>query len=152
MKYLKKFQTNADYQTFKGGSNWVKPNLSAIEEDNGLFYNGIRNDNYIQVNVINPYAPDGAGDNCPRITAICDYPVETDITITGTCVVRDASATQDEVNFSITILQHSDNGTDLIESDDLNISPTYPYTIININKCTCNVQSDSVYKYRLILP
>lgn len=32
MKYLKKFQTNADYQTFKGSSDYVKPNLSAIVE------------------------------------------------------------------------------------------------------------------------
>lgn len=39
MKYLKKFQTNTDYQTFKGGSDWLTPNVSAIEEDNGVFYN-----------------------------------------------------------------------------------------------------------------
>lgn len=32
MKYLKKFQTNADYQTFKGGGDWVTPNVSVIEE------------------------------------------------------------------------------------------------------------------------
>jgi hypothetical protein len=39
MKYLKKFQTNTDYQTFKESSDWVTPNLSAIEENNSLFYN-----------------------------------------------------------------------------------------------------------------
>lgn len=32
MKYLKRFQTNADYQTFKGGGDWVTPNVSTIEE------------------------------------------------------------------------------------------------------------------------
>jgi hypothetical protein len=32
MKYLKRFQNNADYQAFKGGDNWLLPNLSAIED------------------------------------------------------------------------------------------------------------------------
>lgn len=41
MKYLKKFHTNADYQTFKEGDDWVTPNVSTIEEDNGIFYNEI---------------------------------------------------------------------------------------------------------------
>lgn len=34
MKYLKKFQTNADYQTFKGSSDWVTPNVSLVTGDN----------------------------------------------------------------------------------------------------------------------
>lgn len=38
MKYLKKFQTNADYQTFKGGDNWVLPNVSLVTENNKLVY------------------------------------------------------------------------------------------------------------------
>lgn len=33
MKYLKKFQTNADYQTFKGSDDWITPNVSLIEEE-----------------------------------------------------------------------------------------------------------------------
>ena len=33
MKYLKKFQTNADYQAFKNSSDWVTPNVSLITED-----------------------------------------------------------------------------------------------------------------------
>lgn len=41
MKYLKKFSTESEYQTFKNGDDWVTPNVSAIEEDNGLFYNEI---------------------------------------------------------------------------------------------------------------
>ena len=32
MKYLKKFSTESDYQTFKGGSDWTTPNVSLIEE------------------------------------------------------------------------------------------------------------------------
>ena len=32
MKYLKKFQTESDYQTFKSGGDWVTPNISVIEE------------------------------------------------------------------------------------------------------------------------
>ena len=32
MKYLKKFQTNADYQAFKGTNDWITPNISLIEE------------------------------------------------------------------------------------------------------------------------
>lgn len=43
MKYLKRFQTNADYQAFKGSSDYVKPNLSAIEDsiDSPVRYNPI---------------------------------------------------------------------------------------------------------------
>lgn len=33
MKYLKKFQTNADYQAFKNSSDWVTPNISVIKEN-----------------------------------------------------------------------------------------------------------------------
>lgn len=38
MKYLKKFQTNSDYQAFKGSSDWITPNLSAIEHNDTVFY------------------------------------------------------------------------------------------------------------------
>lgn len=43
MKYLKRFQTNADYQAFKGGDDWLLPNLSAIEDsiDSPVRYNPI---------------------------------------------------------------------------------------------------------------
>jgi hypothetical protein len=39
MKYLKKFQTDADYQAFKGSDDWVTPNVSVIEETSELAYN-----------------------------------------------------------------------------------------------------------------
>lgn len=42
MKYLKKFQTDADYQAFKSSTNYIEPNVSAIEEGNSLFYNSIQ--------------------------------------------------------------------------------------------------------------
>ena len=32
MKYLKKFSTESDYQTFKSSSEYIKPNVSAIED------------------------------------------------------------------------------------------------------------------------
>ena len=41
MIYLKKFQTDTDYQAFKASSDWVTPNVSAIEEDNSVIYEGI---------------------------------------------------------------------------------------------------------------
>lgn len=33
MKYLKKFQTNADYQAFKNSSDYITPNISVIKEN-----------------------------------------------------------------------------------------------------------------------
>lgn len=42
MKYLKKFQTNADYQTFKSSSEYVAPNISVIENDHMIFYEPIK--------------------------------------------------------------------------------------------------------------
>lgn len=39
MKYIKKFQTNADYQTFKNGSDYVTPNVSVIVEDDTIMFN-----------------------------------------------------------------------------------------------------------------
>lgn len=38
MKYLRKFQTNADYQAYKGGGDWVTPNVSLITGDNNIVY------------------------------------------------------------------------------------------------------------------
>ena len=39
MKYIKKFQTNADYQTYKGSSDYVTPNVSLVTGNKELFYN-----------------------------------------------------------------------------------------------------------------
>jgi hypothetical protein len=39
MKYINKFSTNTDYQTFKGSSYWVTPNISYIEEEKKCKYN-----------------------------------------------------------------------------------------------------------------
>ena len=39
MKHLKKFQTNADYQTFKSSSDWVTQNVSVIVEDDTIMFN-----------------------------------------------------------------------------------------------------------------
>ena len=49
MKYLKKFETNADYQSFKNGSDWTIPNVSLIEEK---FSDD--NNNYIIFNNVKP--------------------------------------------------------------------------------------------------
>lgn len=38
MKYLKKFQTNADYQMYKGGGDYVTPNVSIITEDDTIVF------------------------------------------------------------------------------------------------------------------
>lgn len=38
MKHLKKFQTNADYQAFRGGGDWVTPNVSVIVEDDTIMF------------------------------------------------------------------------------------------------------------------
>jgi hypothetical protein len=38
MWYLKRFQTNADYQAFKNGDEWTTPNVSAIEENSGVVF------------------------------------------------------------------------------------------------------------------
>lgn len=39
MKYIKKFRTESDYQTFKQSSDWVTPNISYMEEEKGVKYN-----------------------------------------------------------------------------------------------------------------
>lgn len=41
MKYLKKFQTNTDYQAFKSGNDWATPNVSVTEENTTIYYNPI---------------------------------------------------------------------------------------------------------------
>lgn len=38
MKYIKKFQTNADYQTFKASGDWVTPNVSLIEDNDNIVF------------------------------------------------------------------------------------------------------------------
>ena len=41
MYYLKRFQTDVDYQSFKGGVEYIEPNVSAIIENNEIKYNGL---------------------------------------------------------------------------------------------------------------
>lgn len=38
MKYIKKFQTNADYQTYKGSSDYVTPNVCLIEDNDNIVF------------------------------------------------------------------------------------------------------------------
>lgn len=45
MKYLKKFQTNADYQAFRGGGDWITPNVSIITEDDTIVFEPFVNTN-----------------------------------------------------------------------------------------------------------
>lgn len=44
MKYLKNFQTNADYQAFKSSEEYVEPNVFRIEENSSVVYNAANND------------------------------------------------------------------------------------------------------------
>lgn len=60
MKHLKKFQTNADYQAFRGGGDWVTPNISIIVEDDSIVYEPlveVKTINYIRISY-EEYAPD----------------------------------------------------------------------------------------------
>ena len=43
MKYLKKFQTNADYQAFKGTDDWITPNVTLITGDNNIVFESFIN-------------------------------------------------------------------------------------------------------------
>ena len=41
MKYLKKFSTESDYQTFKSSAEYIEPNVSVTEESTTIYYNPI---------------------------------------------------------------------------------------------------------------
>lgn len=41
MRYLKKFSTESDYQTFKEGVEYLEPNVSSITDNNKIYYNSI---------------------------------------------------------------------------------------------------------------
>ena len=41
MEYLKSFTTDAEYQQFLGGGDFITPNVSAVEENNKVYYNPI---------------------------------------------------------------------------------------------------------------
>ena len=34
MKYIKRFKNESDYQTFRGGGDWITPNVSVINDNN----------------------------------------------------------------------------------------------------------------------
>lgn len=42
MKYIKKFSTDADYQAFKSSTDYIEPNVSAIEENSSVIYEPIK--------------------------------------------------------------------------------------------------------------
>lgn len=77
MKYLKKFQTNADYQTFKGSSDYVTPNLSAIVESTPvIIFNSVHFQLQFPITLIE-------GENGELGTALYDYLLEKYGTVTG---------------------------------------------------------------------
>lgn len=39
MYYLKRFNLDTDYQSFNGGEDFITPNVSAVEENNKVYYN-----------------------------------------------------------------------------------------------------------------
>ena len=91
MKHLKAFAQDTEYQNFINGPEKVLPCVSLCISEEEIHYNPVKKiDNYIQLSIVNPYAPGGAGDNAPKIIATSDYPVGQDITITGTCTMGDA--------------------------------------------------------------
>lgn len=40
MKYTKIFETESDYETFRGGGNWFRPNICIFKNSINLKYNG----------------------------------------------------------------------------------------------------------------
>ena len=77
MKYLKKFQTNADYQAFKNGDDWVKPNLSAIVESSPvIIFNSVHFNLQFPVTLIE-------GENGELGVALYNYLLEKYGTVTG---------------------------------------------------------------------
>lgn len=151
MKHLKAFAQDTEYQNFINGPEKVLPCVSLCISEDEIHYNPIKKiDNYIQLSIVNQYAPGGVGANAPKIIATSDYPVGQDIVISGTCTVEDVFPTQETVNFSITILQGEDSGVDEIRWSEVS-SLVDPYYIISINSYACNVTSDSTYKYYVIV-
>jgi hypothetical protein len=151
MKHLRIFNTDTEYWNFINGSGKTLPHVSLCDDNYKVYFNPKKKlDNYIQLSIVNTYAPDGVGANAPKIIATSDYPVGRDIVISGTCTAEDVFPTQETTNFSITILQGEDSGVDEIRWSEVS-SLVEPYYIISINSYECNVKSDSTYKYHVIL-
>jgi hypothetical protein len=106
MKHLRIFNTDTEYWNFINGSGKTLPHVSLCDDNYKVYFNPKKKlDNYIQLSIVNTYAPGGVGANAPKIIATSDYPVGRDIVISGTCTAEDVFPTQETTNFSITILR-----------------------------------------------
>lgn len=49
MKYLKKFDTHSDYETFKQSSEYIEPNVSVLVNENKVYFNSIGPHEYVDL-------------------------------------------------------------------------------------------------------
>jgi hypothetical protein len=77
MKYINKFSTNADYQAFTGGDDYVTPNICYVDETNGIIVKPEINEND-EVVVINHGILRGSRST---YKIYWEYPVKSDIDV-----------------------------------------------------------------------
>ena len=54
MKYIRRFENESDYQAFKGGGDWITPNVVYVNENSNLY--------------LQPYEESGGGSNLITFT------------------------------------------------------------------------------------
>jgi hypothetical protein len=146
MKYLKKFETKDQYDSFLTGSSFVRPNVSAIKSDNDVKYNGIvKILNEITITTIATYAPAvGGSDEIVNLQFIPAYPPTSDLTIAISYEVGGPAGTA--VIDAIVTLPAGSEGVVYHKDADLG----WPQRLRRIISAECAPTQDSIYKYTLV--
>lgn len=106
--------------------------------------------NSISYQIVSPYAPGGVDENAPRILFTSDYPVVSELNITGKCLVTDAIGQTEYVNINATMLAGDDTTYDAIETTDIKMDVTFPYSISEVTETKIRPTCDTTYKYDIL--
>ena len=139
MKYLRKFKSEAEYNSFMGGggSDYVEPHVIAIAD--GVSKTKMRYKKYVKPEPIENVINDGNRKDCMEAT----YPVESDLTIIG----KAYHPRYGEQTYTITILKGNTKQENYYEDLDGGSggpanAPEQEWTSITITP-----SEDSKYKY-----
>ena len=138
MKYLRKFKSEAEYNSFMGGgSDYVEPHVIAIAD--GVSKTKMRYKKYVKPEPIENVINDGNRKDCMEAT----YPVESDLTIIG----KAYHPRYGEQTYTITILKGNTKQEDYYGDTFVGNGGPAGAGSVTWTSITITPSEDSKYKY-----
>lgn len=135
MKYLKLFQTDSEYQTFKNSTSYIKPDVSYIRENKTVKMESLEPqliDNYV-------YYRSTYADNLSNYYFTLEYPAESNLSIQATYSRPNVVNGQFQGYIDVTDTYHIDKGNQVINET---ISEYREFINVRVTP-----EQDNVYRY-----